>query len=184
MESLRSQLLIAVPQLPDTNFYRTVVLMIQHDENGAFGVVLNRPSNVTIADIWQKVADEPCESHLAINVGGPVEGPLLALHTQEAWSENEVLPGLFLAVQKDHLNKLVHQSEHPFRLYSGYSGWGEGQLESELEAGGWLTAPARAEYVFHQSEEDLWKKITADIGNEILQRSVKTKHRPSDPSMN
>ncbi len=183
MESLRAHLLVAVPQLPDVNFYHSVVLMIQHDENGAFGVVLNRPSDVTVGEIWERISDEPCDSLDPINFGGPVEGPLLALHTQESHSEGEVIPGVYLAMQKDNLNRIVQQKEHSFRIFTGYSGWGEGQLEGELEAGGWLTTPAKSEHVFHR-EDDLWKKVAREIGDEILFRDVKHPHMPDDPSMN
>ena len=72
MNSLRGQFLIASPHLPDSNFYRSVVLMIQHDDEGAFGVILNRPTENTVSEIWEMITDEPCESLQPINLGGPV----------------------------------------------------------------------------------------------------------------
>lgn len=183
MNSLKAQLLIAVPQLPDSNFFRTVVLMIQHDEEGALGVVLNRPTEVTIADIWEDIADEECDSDEPISVGGPVEGPLIAVHTDESRSENEIIPGVYVATERDNLNELVQQNKHPVRLFTGYSGWGVGQLEGELEAGGWLTAPAKAEYIFYDGD-DLWKEVTHGIGRNILEHGLQIASIPDDPSMN
>jgi putative transcriptional regulator len=183
MDSLRAHLLVASPKLPDPNFYRSVVLMIQHTDEGALGVVLNRPTNVTIGDVWEQIADESCDNREPINLGGPVEGPLLALHQQKSCSEGEVLPGVFLATQKDHLRKIISRSERPYRLFSGYAGWGGGQLEGELKMGGWLTTPAKVEHVFAASD-DLWKSVADEIGRQILGPVARTKHVPNDPTVN
>jgi putative transcriptional regulator len=183
MDSLRAHLLLASPRLPDPNFFRTVVLMIQHDDEGAFGVVLNRPSDFTIGEIWEKVGEAPCDSLDPLNLGGPVEGPLMAVHAEAECSESEILPGVYLATQKDYLNKLVHQKSRPFRIFSGYAGWGVGQLENEMEAGGWLTTPATFDYIFG-NDEDLWKTVAAHIGNDILFHKRQAKHVPDDPRLN
>ena len=183
MESLRSQLLIAVPHLADPNFYRSVVLMIQHDEEGALGVVLNQRSTMTLADVWEKISDEPCDCKEPINLGGPVHGLVLALHTSEDCAENEVLPGVYFAMQPENINNVVRRQEQPFRIFVGYSGWGEGQLEDELAAGGWLTAPTKREHIFHD-DEDLWKTVAESIGHEALFKSLSIAEVPDDPSLN
>jgi putative transcriptional regulator len=183
MESLRAHLLVASPKLPDSNFFRSVVLMIQHTEDGALGVILNRPTNVTVGDVWSQIAEEPCENDQPINLGGPVEGPLLALHQQPAFSEGEVLPGVFLATQKENLRRIISRPKRPYRLFSGYAGWGGGQLEGELKFGGWLTVPATIDDIFGPSEE-LWKNVADKIGRQILGDKLKTKHVPQDPTLN
>jgi len=183
MESLRSQLLVAVPNLGDPNFHRSVVLMIQHDEDGALGVVLNHRSTMTLADVWEQISDEPCDSEELINLGGPVQGLVLALHSSEDCADNEVLPGVYLAMQPESINKIVQRQEHPFRIFVGYSGWGEGQLEDELAAGGWLTAPAKPEHLFHD-DEDLWKTVAESIGHNALFKSLSIAQMPDDPSLN
>ena len=90
MKSLAGNLLIASPFLGDQNFNKSVVLIIQHTEEGAFGLVLNRPTNFRMADVWDIVSDdEPCPADAVIHYGGPVEGPLMALHTKRSRSEHE-----------------------------------------------------------------------------------------------
>lgn len=183
MNSLRSQLLVASPRLPDPNFYRSVVLMIQHDEEGAFGVVLNHPSEISVGEVWKKVSDNPCDNLDPVNVGGPVEGPLMAIHSEQECAEDRILPGVYFATQKELLDRIVSKNESPYLLFSGYSGWGGGQLESEMKVGGWLTTPATYDYIFSE-EEDLWKVVAEDIGSEILFPHVQPKHIPNDPSLN
>jgi putative transcriptional regulator len=169
--------------LPDSNFYRTVVLIIHHDEQGAFGVVLNRPADNTIAEIWEAVGEEPCYSAQQVNVGGPVSGPLMALHTNQSWSESEILPGIHFAAHKDHLNEIVKNSEERFRIFSGYSGWAPGQLESELKYGGWMVLPASEDYIFG-NPEDMWRKASQEIGRGITDPLVNRGRSPDDPSWN
>ena len=180
--SLEGKLLIAIPDLGDPNFSRTVVMLFQHDDKGASGVILNRPSDVTVQAVWQEVAEEPSDSQEIVNIGGPVQGPLIALHGSLAFAETPVIPGVFVSLSREHLNSLVNQSDQPFKIYSGYSGWGPGQLESEIERGGWLTLEAEASHVF-ATPEGLWRQVCDQVGNDIL-RPHFGKHVPSDPSLN
>jgi len=183
MNSLQAQLLVASPRLPDPNFHRSVVLLINHNEEGAFGVVLNRQSEISISEVWQQVSETPCDNLRPVNVGGPVAGPLIAVHTQESYSEERIMPGIYYATQKELLDQIVSQDDTPYRIFSGYSGWGSGQLESELEVGGWLTTGATCEYIFHD-EEDLWQVVAQEIGSDILFPNGPPKHIPDDPSWN
>jgi len=182
-DSLKGQLLIAVPQLGDSNFTRSVVLMLEHDDEGALGVVLNRPSNTSIGELWEHVCDEPCDCPQPVDLGGPVAGPLIALHEDSLLSESDILPGVFMATQKEMLEQLVHQSETAFRVFSGYAGWDAGQLEKELEAGGWLTRAAEGRIVFSQ-DQNLWKTVGREITDDVLQSALNINHIPDDPSLN
>lgn len=184
MESLKGHFLVASPQLLDPNFVRTVVLMLHHSEEGAFGVVLNRPAESTIQELWEKVGEGECESQQLVNVGGPVSGPLMALHTNASASEMEVLPGLYFAAQRENLEKILRENLRPVRIFVGHAGWAEGQLEQELEQGAWLTSPARSEYVFCAPDFDLWKTVTRQIGDQLLTASLGIKHIPENPSFN
>jgi putative transcriptional regulator len=183
MKSLQGHFLIASPHLADTNFYKGVVLMIKHDEEGAFGLILNRPTQNTVAELWKMVGEEEVDCAAPIFVGGPVNGPLVALHRLKSAAEAEVLPGIYFAAHKDELQKLIRQTTKPFRFFTGYAGWAGGQLEDELNAGGWLTSKANKKLIF-SAADDLWEQVTRTIGEGILTKAIRPKHVPDDPSLN
>ena len=183
MKSLKGHFLVASPHLADTNFFRSVVLMIQHDEEGAFGVVLNRPTSHTAAEAPDLASEVSGPLDITIHLGGPVPGPLVAIHSDMALAELEVTAGVYFSAAREAITGLVSRSQSPFRLFSGYSGWGPGQLDNELEAGGWLTDKASAEDVFSDDEE-LWNRIARRIGLDILSPQIRRGQIPDDPSMN
>lgn len=177
---LTGHLLIAVPELIDPNFNQSVVLMIQHDHDGASGVVLNRASQTTIGDV---VGDEPevPTANQFLYVGGPVESPLMAIHSCVSLAEKDVLENVFFSMKSENIHEIVRQTLRPFRLFCGYSGWGPNQLESELAVGGWLFVPATADLIFGD-EEVLWKTVSDQVGLEII--FSKTIPQRVDPSFN
>jgi putative transcriptional regulator len=183
MKSLQGHFVIASPHLADSNFYKGVVLMIKHDDEGAFGLILNRPTENTIAEVWKMVGEEEVDCPQPIFLGGPVNGPLVALHRLKSAAEAEVLPGIYFAAHKDKLQKLVRQTTKPYRFFTGYAGWAGGQLEEELTAGGWLTSKANKKLIF-QAADDLWEQVTRTIGEGILNKAIKLKHVPQNPSLN
>ena len=183
MKSFKGYFLVASPHLQDTNFFRTVVLVIQHDEEGAFGVVMNRPTNSTIGDVPELAEQALCEPDTPIHLGGPVQGPLTAIHSDISLGEFEITPGVYFAASQEEIERIVSQPQGSFRLFSGYSGWAPGQLDAELEAGGWLTEPATPEDVF-SNYEDLWNRVARRIGLEILSPTIRPETIPEDPSMN
>ena len=183
MNSLTGYFLVASPHLGDPNFFRAVVLVIRHDEEGAFGVVLNRPLPSTVSEIWRALGSDSVENDQPIYLGGPVTGPLLAVHGNELYSEGDVLDGVFYATHKDHLNELVADGHGQLRIFSGYAGWGEGQLENEISEGSWLTSLATSDDIFAEPEE-MWKSVASRIGLEILMPRVQTRHVPPNPEMN
>lgn len=178
------QLLIASPYLGDGNFNKSVVLIIHHDDDGAFGVVLNRPAPTTLRDVWEEIGKTPPDSDLHVNVGGPIEGPLMAIHTRQDLSESQIIPGIHLATHRDHLDEIVRLADSAFRVFSGYSGWGPQQLEGELDEGAWLIAPARADHVFAGQHEDLWKEVADEVGRDVLSEMLNHPLPPVDPSVN
>jgi putative transcriptional regulator len=129
------------------------------------------------------VADETIESSDTIYVGGPVTTALVSLHTLKSAGEIRVLPGVYFSAQPDHLQQVVSASGKSFRFFSGYSGWGSGQLEEELEAGGWLVTSATADLVFGKPD-DLWERIVRVIAQDILAPVVPSKHTPTRPGLN
>ncbi len=185
MRYLKGSLLVASPHLPDPNFYRTVVLMVEHTEEGAFGLVLNRVCDARLDDVWNSVGGTRCHSDQFLRVGGPVEGPLMALHTLTNLEGIEVIPKVYFSSQKSDLEFLVEHPEPPFHMFSGYAGWGPHQLEEEMQRGGWLTTPAHWEHVFARDDDDeLWRRVTHEIGAEITNQTLKIRHAPIDPRNN
>ena len=183
MESLEGHLLVACPQLADPNFARSLVLLIQHNEEGAFGVVVNHPISKTIQELWREVGSGPCHSRQPVYVGGPVPGPLMALHTRPKLAEMEVVPGVFFAAKKQHLDELVLTEEPVYKVLVGHSGWGAGQLENEIRQGAWRSLAATAEYVF-STADTLWEVVFRDLGHTLLKSMLHIKDLPSDPTIN
>jgi putative transcriptional regulator len=183
MKSLAGHFLVASRYLSDPNFARSVVLMIQHDHQGAVGVVINRPSDKSIREVWEIIGYDVCERDDRVFVGGPVPGPLVSIHALERFSEHEILPGLYFSRRAELIDKIVRRTDLPFRLYSGQAGWGSGQLEAELEAGGWLYTRAAKDDVF-EDHETIWKTVTQRIGLEIMAPELDREHVPPDPSLN
>ena len=183
MSSLQGQFLIASPHLEDPNFMRAVVLMVQHDDEGAFGLILNRPFEQRLADVFTPEFGDEWHREMPVYLGGPVPGPLIAIHNSEEFAEQAIIPGVFLSARREAMDALIQETACDLRVFHGYSGWAAGQLEDELEAGGWLVSSACAEDVFSDVEE-LWGRIARRINLQILTGSIKLKHVPDDPSWN
>lgn len=183
MNSLQGQLLIAAPRLIDPNFRRSVVLLIQHGASGALGLILNRPTSTSLADVWDQVSQAPCETQEPLHLGGPVQGPLVALHDRADLGEIEVVAGLHFCAEPAKLESLVAAAGQTARYFVGYSGWGAGQLEHELQEGSWICHPAAPQHVF-QPVEDLWQRVTREITDSAVISAIKLKHIPPDPSLN
>jgi putative transcriptional regulator len=183
MEFLKGQLLVASPQLADPNFARTLVLLIDHSQEGALGVVVNRPLTKTIQELWREVGSAPCHSRQPVYAGGPVPGPLLSLHTKPTLGEMEPVPGVFFSAKKQHLDELVLSEEPAYKMFVGHAGWGAGQLENELHQGAWRSLPATAEHVF-STDEMLWETIFRQLGQSVLKAMLHVKDLPPDPTVN
>ena len=124
MKPLLGHLLIAPPEVRDLDFIGTVILLVQHSEEQAFGVVLNRPTTTTVRQAWRG----RCQRDGFLYSGGPVSGPLLALHTNQSLGEIEVLPGVFYSVQKRQLDQLVRCPGGSLKMFQSHVGWGPGDL--------------------------------------------------------
>ncbi|MHB9007025.1 MAG: YqgE/AlgH family protein [Limisphaerales bacterium] len=179
---LQGQLLLDGGELRGSWFHRTVLLVCQHDENGAFGLVLNRSSGAKVAEAI--VADLPnLLKELPLFVGGPVQPSALSfLHTDTFLPEGTVLPNLALGHSLDDLVELgdSFSPTRMVRLFAGYAGWSAGQLESEMRRNAWLTHPASLELIFHPEPEHLWKLILGQKG----WKQRLSAEGPDDPSAN
>ncbi len=183
MDYLDGHLLIADPRLADSNFYHSVVLITQHSGDGASGLVMNQPSNVELQDVWEELSDTPLARNASVYLGGPVQGPLSALHDNARLADFQVLSQLFFSMNRQMLDELMSTADGDCRVFSGYSGWGPGQLEQELDVGGWLTMPARNELVF-ADPETIYKDVCEELGHDILFAGQPPGRGTVDPSLN
>jgi putative transcriptional regulator len=175
-------LLIASPRLDDATFAQTVVLVIDQNDEESSGLVLNRPLRLTVEQIWEEIGESPCESQQIVHAGGPLGGPLTALHTHEQFGDLRVAPGVFLAVERDSLDAVVRQQEEPFRLFAGIADWEAGELEAEIAQGDWLLLPASKVLLF-APPEDLWRRALSEYGRSFS-RSIGVRHVPHEASAN
>jgi len=163
---LQGQLLLDSGQLGGSFFARTVVLICQHDAEGAFGLVLNRLTGNKVGEAL--VANLPEQLKLCpLHLGGPVQPTALSfLHTDAFLPEANVIPNLNLGHSLDSLVEIGESfsTERKVKMFAGYAGWSPGQLESELQRKAWLTHPASLELVFETPPEQLWGKILKSKG--------------------
>ena len=177
--SLAPALLLSMPQLVDPNFTRTVILLCWHDQNGAFGLVVNRPLVTTGRVVVNLDPPVATDRELQLWIGGPVEPErswILIGHDAEGDGGEPVrlaagAPGrritdnLSLSTSPDLLRKLL-EPDPPARtrLIVGYSGWGAGQLEAELEASAWLMSDIDLDLIFNTPPDEMWEAAIRRLG--------------------
>lgn len=172
---LTGRLVVATPDLSDGNFAHAVVLVLEHGDEGALGVVLNRPRVIdaeALLPVWGALSSAPG----VLFTGGPVQADqaVIGLGRGEGGGQ-EVLSGIRV------LDLESEPEDHPditeVRLYVGYAGWTEGQLEAEIEAGGWFVVDAEPEDVFNADPEGLWRRV-------LLRQGGVFKTVTEDPTLN
>lgn len=162
-------LLVAMPQVLDPFFHKSVVLLLAHEEEGSFGFIINRATGIKVDEIlkglevgWQGGVDA------VAYFGGPVQPQLgTVLFTPgevEGEASTEVLPGLSLTQHVGDLSQLAEAPPDRFRLLLGYAGWGSGQLIEEILRNDWLTAPVQADLVFAADPEQVWGNTLRSVG--------------------
>jgi putative transcriptional regulator len=180
VQSVKGHLLVAGPSLIDPNFRRTVVLVGEHSEDGALGVVLNRSSESTVAEAVPELTaivdgDEP------VHVGGPVQSSAIVVLADFVDVERagslvlDTVGFLPAEVDPDELGELRRA-----RVFAGYAGWAPGQLEEELEEGSWIVEPAQPDDVFTPDPEILWSEVLRRKGGPYGVLAL----MPPDPSLN
>jgi putative transcriptional regulator len=179
-QSLTGQLLLASPTLQDPNFQRTVVLVGVHSEEGAMGVVLNRPSETTVNDAVPQL--EGAVDEEPVYVGGPVQPGsiiLLAEFLDPAPIGLLVVGRIGFPAPETDIEQLTDATERR-RVFAGYAGWSEGQLEAELDQGDWIVHPALPEDVFTDVPTELWSTVLTRMGGAYALIA----RMPRDPSVN
>jgi len=160
-KSLKGQLLLDNGRLHGSFFHRGVLLICQHDKEGAFGLVLNRTTGSKVGDGLTANLPEQLKTQ-ALFLGGPVQPQALSyLHSDDFLPDANVMPNLNLDHSLDDLVELgdSFSSTQRIKVFAGYSGWSPGQLDDEMKRDTWLTHPASLELVFDEKPEELWAKI-------------------------
>jgi putative transcriptional regulator len=179
-QSLRGKLIVASPALVDPNFARTVVLITEHNEEGAMGIVLNRPAEATVEQVLPDLVGIAADESLF--VGGPVQPDAIVLLAEfsdpeaAAWI---VAADVGLAAADRDLDDLAAAVRRG-RLYAGYSGWGPAQLEAELELESWIVEPPLPAELFPDDPASLWSDVLARKGGQYALIA----RMPDDPSQN
>jgi putative transcriptional regulator len=182
-ESVRGRLLVAAPSLHDPNFFRSVVLVLEHGEEGAVGVVLNRPSETAVGDTlpdWNRLASAPD----VVFVGGPVSpGAAIGVARVGTTDDADGWAPLFghlgtVDLGRDPINLPVDVQN--LRVFAGYAGWSEGQLDGELDSGGWFVVDAAPDDVFTSEPDRLWVSVLRRQGGRLAMFAT----APPHPSLN
>jgi putative transcriptional regulator len=175
-------ILVSEPYLPDPNFERTIILLCEHNEEGSFGFVLNKPSHAKIADVMDSIKDFDAQ----VYVGGPVQQDTLHyIHRLHAIEDAvEIGEGIYWGGNFEQLNSLLDSRKlaaHDVKFFLGYSGWSEGQLEEELKANSWIVSGHVDEkLVFETNAEIMWQMALKAMGGRF---SVYSNY-PVDPRLN
>ena len=170
IKSLAPRLLLSMPQLNDPNFKQTVVLLCEHGEDGAFGLVVNRQTDTPASSVVRLTPPVEVDNGLQLWIGGPVEperGWILMGEQRADVEAMEVCDGLYLSTSPDLLRQLL--VDHPqgrTRLLTGYAGWGAGQLDAELSASAWLIADVELDLIFETEATQMWETAIRRLGAE------------------
>ena len=177
--SLQGKLLVSSPALHDPNFRKTVVLIAHHDEDGAMGLVLSRPSEVSAVEAVPELDGLPGAAG-PVFVGGPVQPEAFTVLCDFEDVEDAAAPIMenlgFMAAESEPEDLSIRR----LRLFAGYSGWGEGQLEAELEEASWIVVDAQTDDAFADDPDELWRTVLQRKGGpfELMV------DMPFDPSLN
>lgn len=167
--SLAPALLLSMPQLVDPNFARTVVLLCDHGDEGAFGLVVNRPAETSAAEAVQMEPGIEDPNDLPLLLGGPVEpqrGWILTTEETEGTDSRPIGAGLFLSASPLVLREVLGSHPRPRHtaVLAGYAGWGPGQLDGELSDSAWLIMPVELDLIFETPPAEAWESALRRLG--------------------
>ncbi len=167
--SLAPSFLVAMPQLQDPNFCKTVVLLCEHEDSGSMGLIINRATETLASEIVDFDPEPHSDSGLEVSIGGPVDpqrGWLLL--TENLGDATEIAPGLYLSASRDTLREIVEgrKPDCRTRFLVGYAGWGPKQLDQELADSAWLSVPLSNTLLFETSSDDIWELAIRQLGVE------------------
>ncbi len=168
---LTNQFLIAMPSMGDPNFSKTVTYVCAHNDDGAMGIVINRPLEIELSEVFEQmnIASSECAANSQpVYQGGPVHrdrGFIIHNPTQDWESTIQVTSELAVSTSRDILEAMSQGAGPDTALVAlGYAGWGAGQLEQEMGQNAWLSGPATMEILFHTPAERRWQRAAAEMG--------------------
>jgi putative transcriptional regulator len=176
--SLAGQLLLAHPVLRDPGFRRTVVLLSSHNDEGAMGVVLNRPLGKQMGELNAEFAFSPLAG-VPLYYGGPVEQEQLIIVTWH-WIPAEQAFQLHFGVEVEKANEMIGLPGVTMRAFLGYSGWSKGQLEEELKHDAWVVTPVEGDWLIKHDGVPLWRSLITHLDPELKVLA----DAPDDPTVN
>ena len=185
MKSLKGYLLVASPKIKNSIFEKSTILILEHSHKGAYGIIIDKYlSDSTIEEIWQESTGLLNMTWLTtgqpLNIGGPINGPLVVIHTNKKLGEEKITDEVYFSVINKTINKII-KKEKTLKMFSGYCRWENGQIEQEIESGSWFIFESKLEYIFNL-KNDLWNEILNTEYLEILKESIK--NIPLDASLN
>ncbi|MEN8182138.1 MAG: YqgE/AlgH family protein [Myxococcota bacterium] len=164
---LAPSLLVAMPQLTDPNFHRSVVALVEHDEEGTFGLVVNRPTSILALELCSGLDIQwRGDSESLVSSGGPCQPDTgwVLIGDVDGFDASRVDDGIYFARSLETLRRVAEHPPEEARIFLGYAGWGPGQLEEELAAGAWLVAPITKGAVFSSDPDTLWEGVIRGLG--------------------
>ncbi|MDG2422003.1 MAG: YqgE/AlgH family protein [Gammaproteobacteria bacterium] len=182
---LENQFLIAMPQLSGSYFENSVTYLWKHSEDGALGIVINKPLSASVTDIFDELnivcdIDKSLIAHKQLLEGGPVEKDKgFIIHDSDNYWDSSiaVVPGITVCTSKTILEDIANGTgPKNYLIALGCAGWGAGQLEEEINANAWLTVPAKSELIFSNNYSSKINDATALLGIDLLQISPEIGH--------
>lgn len=180
MQPLTGKFLLASRDLLDPNFVRSAVLIVRHDAEGAFGLIVNRPTNLTVAAALGETIETAAANDASIFSGGPCRGPVFVLHADPAIGGESPLDGVYVTTEREAIETLMAAQASPLKVFGTHSGWAPDQLEGELAEGSWLVCDAKAGEVFSPDVE-LWSRL---FSKAQLSKYIRPDRIPDDPRVN
>jgi putative transcriptional regulator len=174
--------LVASPSLTGTPFSRTVVFLLQANREGTFGAVINRPAGDDLVSEWSSSTGLEIARQSLIQ-GGPIGGPVVALHQNKPLADVEICAGMCLSVDKDVLQRLARESNSPYRIVLGIAGWEQQQLSNEINSGHWFPMEVDPAHVF-DDHTAMWESFVREFGRQSLSRLIGEDQFPVDPTLN
>ncbi len=177
-DSLAGQMLVAMPDMGDPRFHRSVIYLCGHSDDGAMGLIINKPADsITFPELLEQLGIEgEADDQIRVLFGGPVEtGRGFVLHSADyhvVGSTLQVTPDVGLTATVEILEKIAHgQGPEQSLLALGYSGWAPGQLDAEIRSNGWLHCEPSAELIFGTADAFKWERALAALGIDPAQLS-------------